>query len=85
MQEVEITVNSHFTEKGAQQFIDRKQHDYPKLYIYAISLCYVEQMRQLRDWIKGLSEEQNCDNMPLIGDDNDIDLTMSNMTDSLDL
>ena len=54
MQEIEVTVNSHFTEVGAQQFIDRKQHDYPELYIYAISLCYVEQMTELRNWIKAL-------------------------------
>ena len=57
MQTIEVTVNSHFTEVGAQQFIDRKQHDYPKLYIYAISLCYVVQMVELRNWIKSLTKE----------------------------
>lgn len=56
LQEVEETVNSHFTEADAQAFIDRKQHDYPKLYIYAISLCYCENMAKLRNWIKGLND-----------------------------
>ena len=59
MQEVEVTVNSHFTEADAQAFIDRKQHDYPKLYIYAISLCYCENMKKLRNWIKDLSTDSN--------------------------
>lgn len=59
MQEIEVTVNSHFTEKDAQSFIDRKQHDYPKLYIYAISLCYCENMTKLRNWIKELTNENN--------------------------
>ncbi|WP_198521087.1 ead/Ea22-like family protein [Pseudoalteromonas spongiae] len=59
MQEVEVTVNSHFTEADAQAFIDRKQHDYPKLYIYAISLCYCENMAKLRNWIKDLSTDSN--------------------------
>ena len=57
MQEVEITVNSHFTEAGARAFIKRKQHDYPKLYTYATSLCYCPQMIELRGWIKGLSND----------------------------
>lgn len=60
MQEVEVTVNSHFTEADAQAFIDRKQHDYPKLYIYAISLCYCWNMAELRRWIKSLSETNNA-------------------------
>lgn len=55
MQEIEVTVNSHFTEADAQAFIDRKQHDYPKLYIYAISLTCCENMIKLRNWIKELS------------------------------
>ena len=59
MQTIEVTVNSHFTEVGAQQFINRKQHDYPKLYIYAISLCYVEQMVELRNWIKSLTKHSS--------------------------
>lgn len=55
MQEIEVTVNSHFTEADAQAFINRKQHDYPKLYIYAVSLCYCENMTKLRNWIKSIS------------------------------
>lgn len=56
LQEIERTVNSHFTEKDAQAFIDRKQHDYPKLYVYAISLCFCENMAKLRNWIKELNK-----------------------------
>jgi hypothetical protein len=55
LQEIEVTVNSHFTEDGANEFIARKQHDYPKLYTYAISLCYCWDMIELRSWIKGLT------------------------------
>lgn len=58
MQEIEVTVNSHFTESAAQEFIDRKQHDYPKLYIYAISMCFCEPMKELRNWIKSLAANQ---------------------------
>lgn len=61
MQTIEVTVNSHFTEAGAQQFINRKQHDYPELYIYAISLCYVTQMTELRNWIKSLTVSNQKD------------------------
>ena len=57
MQEVEVTVNSHFTEVDAQAFIDRKQHSYPKLYIYATSLCYCWNMIELRNWIKNLNAQ----------------------------
>lgn len=59
MQEIEVTVNSHFTEADAQAFIDRKQHDYPRLYIYATSLCFCWNMIELRNWIKGLQNETN--------------------------
>lgn len=58
MQEVEVTVNSHFTEKSAQDFIDRKQHDYPKLYIYATSLCFCRDMKMLRNWILSLTDDE---------------------------
>jgi len=54
MQEVEVTVNSHFTEADAEAFIERKQHDYPKLYTYAISMCYCWNMIELRNWIASL-------------------------------
>lgn len=55
MQEIEVTVNTHLTEQGAKDFIKRKQHDYPKLYTYATSLVFCEQMKQLRNWIKSLT------------------------------
>lgn len=56
MQEIEVTVNSHMTEAGAEAFIKRKQHDYPKLYTYAISLCFCPQMMELRNWIRELTK-----------------------------
>lgn len=55
MQEIEVTVSSHFTEADAQAFINRKQNDYPKLYIYATSLYFCESMKKLRSWIKDLT------------------------------
>jgi len=58
MQEIEVTVNSHLTEAGAKAFIERKQHDYPKLYTYAISLSFCAQMIELRNWIKSLEQEK---------------------------
>lgn len=57
MQEIEVTVNSHFTEADANAFIKRKQHDYPPLYTYAISMCYCWNMIELRKWIMSLSNE----------------------------
>lgn len=49
-------VKASLTEAGAQQFIDRKQHDYPPLYIYVESMCYQWQMIELRNWIKSLTK-----------------------------
>lgn len=57
MQEIEVTVNSHFTEADANAFIKRKQHDYPPLYTYAISMCYCENMKKLRNWIMSLNKK----------------------------
>lgn len=54
-QEVEKIVSTHLTEAGAIQFINRKQHDYPKLYTYAESAYWSPQLRQLQDWIISLS------------------------------
>tara|TARA_R100000805_G_C3494359_1_gene27122 strand:- start:16 stop:315 length:300 start_codon:yes stop_codon:yes gene_type:complete len=59
MQEIEVTVNSHFTEVDANAFIKRKQQEYPELYTYAISMCYCESMKQLRNWIMSLSNKDN--------------------------
>jgi hypothetical protein len=55
-----VFVKAALTEKSAQQFIDRKQHDYKKLYIYVESMCYCNEMIELRDWIKGLTENSNA-------------------------
>lgn len=57
MQEIEVTVNSHFTEADANAFIKRKQHDYPPLYTYAISLCYCYNMAELRRWLVSLTND----------------------------
>jgi len=48
-------INSHLTEEGANQFIARKQHDYPKLYTYVYSMYFCEQMKELRGWIKSIT------------------------------
>jgi hypothetical protein len=45
------------TEADAKWFIQRKQHDYPKLYTYVESMVFCPQMIELREWIKSLSEE----------------------------
>ena len=57
MQEIEVTVNSHFTEADAKAFITRKQHDYPPLYTYAISMCYCWNMIELRKWIMSINKK----------------------------
>lgn len=49
-------VKASLTEVGAQQFIDRKQHDYPPLYIYAESMCFQNQMIELRNWLLSLPQ-----------------------------
>ena len=59
MQEVEETVKSCLTEADANDFIVRKQHDYPKLYTYAQSMVFCPQMIELRQWIMGLTHEHN--------------------------
>jgi len=49
-------VKACLTEADAKWFIQRKQHDYKKLYTYVFSMCYCPQMIELRNWIKTLSE-----------------------------
>lgn len=49
-------VKTCLTESDANWFINRKQHDYPKLYTYVFSMCYCPQMIELRKWIKSLTE-----------------------------
>lgn len=55
VQEIEEVVSTHLTQAGAEQFIKRKQHDYPPLYIYVESAYWSPQLRQLQDWIIGLT------------------------------
>ena len=56
MQKEMKIINAHLTEEGAKQFIARKQHDYPELYTYVYSMYFCNQMKELRGWIKSLSE-----------------------------
>lgn len=58
MQKEMKVVNSHLTLEGANQFIARKQHDYPKLYTYVYSMYFCNQMKELRGWIKSLSTKE---------------------------
>jgi hypothetical protein len=55
MQEIEVVVKSCLTEKDANAFIERKQHDYPELYTYVESMCFCPQMIELRNWIMSLN------------------------------
>lgn len=57
MQKEMKVINAHLTLEGANQFIARKQHDYPKLYTYVYSMYFCEQMKELRGWIKSLAKE----------------------------
>ena len=55
VEEYEDIVKSAFlTEADANWFINRKQHDYPKLYTYVESMYYCPQMIELRNWIMSL-------------------------------
>lgn len=56
MQEIEEVVSTHLTLDAAEQFIKRKQHDYPKLFTYAESAYWSPQLRQLQDWLKQLTQ-----------------------------
>ena len=62
MQKEMTVVNSHLTEEGAKQFIKRKQHSYSELYIYAYSMYYCHQMKELRNWIITLTENKEVPN-----------------------
>ncbi|KAA1217106.1 hypothetical protein AWJ09_04390 [Vibrio cholerae] len=59
MQEIEVVVKTCLTEADANAFIQRKQHDYPKLYTYVESMVYCQQMIELRNWILSLTEKPN--------------------------
>lgn len=55
VQEVEEIASTHLTEHEAKWFIKRKQHDYPPLYTYVASAYWSPQLRELQDWIIGLT------------------------------
>lgn len=57
IQEVEEVVSTHLTLDAAEAFINRKQHDYPKLYTYAESAYWSPELRQVQDWLKSLTAE----------------------------
>ena len=50
-------VKASLTEAGAKQFIERKQHDYAPLYIYAESMCFQWQAIKLRKWLMSLTQK----------------------------
>jgi len=58
MQEAEEVVATHLTQAAAEQFIARKQHDYPPLYTYVESAYWSPQLRELQDWIKSLTNQE---------------------------
>jgi hypothetical protein len=58
LQETEEVVKTCLTEADANWFIQRKQHDYPKLYTYAESMCFCPQMIELRNWIMSLTKAE---------------------------
>lgn len=52
----DIVMGAFLTEQDANWFINRKQHDYPKLYTYVTSLYFAPQMKELRNWIKSIAK-----------------------------
>jgi hypothetical protein len=56
---VDIVKSAFLTEVDANWFIQRKQHDYPKLYTYVVSMYLCPQMIELRNWILSLTNK--CD------------------------
>lgn len=55
MQEVEKIASTHLTLSEAEDFIKRKQHDYPPLYTYAASAYWSPQIKNLRNWLQDLT------------------------------
>ncbi len=53
----DIVQGAFLTEQDANWFINRKQHDYPKLYTYVASMYFCPQMKELRGWIKSLTNK----------------------------
>lgn len=58
VQQVEEVVSTHFTEHDARGFIERQQHNCPKLYTYVESAYWSPQIRKLQDWIISLTAER---------------------------
>ena len=56
IQEVDEVVSTHLTLDAAEQFIKRKQHDYPKLFTYAESAYWSPQLRELQEWVKSITK-----------------------------
>jgi len=50
-------VTSALTRKGAQRFINRKQHDYKPLHVYVGSMCHNYEMIRLRNLLLNLTLE----------------------------
>jgi hypothetical protein len=57
VQETEKIISTHFTESDANWFINRKQHDYPKLYTYVESAYWSPQIKDLQEWIISLTNK----------------------------
>lgn len=55
MQEIDVVLTTHMTQADAEWFINRKKHDYPNAYTYVESAYWSPQLKQLQDWIKGLT------------------------------
>ena len=55
----DVVMGAFLTEQDANWFINRKQHDYPKLYTYVTSLYFAPQMKELRNWIKSIANKDN--------------------------
>jgi len=69
VQEVQEVVSTHLTQAGAEQFIKRKQHDYPNLFTYVESAYWSPQLRELQDWIISLTAAPSPDHS---GDSNEV-------------
>ena len=56
VQQVKKTVWTGLSEFGANAFIKRKQHDYPKLYTYVESAYWSPELIEVMDFISGFSK-----------------------------
>ena len=53
----DIVQGAFLTEQDANWFINRKQHDYPSLFTYVESMYFCPQMKELRKFIKSISNK----------------------------